>query len=341
MHRSPMKCSAGKCDAARRGGVLTSVTIALALIAMAWFFWMLESEVDADEFTRVETSCVRLDAGAGWVDPRWEGIIRDCIARVEPFACDDPQGQESALRELHALPFVLSVATPEVVWPDGVRITLKLRAPIACVRIGREYLVLASDGMLLPGIWPAPPRCGQGFLPEIALDEDSSRILRPGQVFWNDAVADALSVASSMWAQLDGEDLARLGRSIIDARKARRTSVEEPGTVIYLENSRRVLFGRAPSTQEPGELPVQAKWLNLANALLCLPAGAPLEAGGPPSLRPGDVDWELVEVRWDHPAMLPRGGTANARVPIKPVKSAQPKSQSASPDVSAKLGRVH
>jgi hypothetical protein len=315
------------------------------LIAAAWLLWMMQSDVGASDFTRVETSSVRLDAGAGWVDPRWESMVRERIARLADFDCDDRAAQAWIERELLELPFVRSVSPAEVVWPDGVRVKVVLRAPIACVRIGREVLPIANDGMVLPGSWPAAPHCGQGYLPELALDENVARKIRPGEVLWNDAIADALSVASSMWAELEAEDLARLGRSIIDARRARAASVEDPGTVIYLENSRRVLFGRAPSTKEPGELPVEKKWLNLANALLCLPAGPPSQAGGPPSARDGDVDWELVEVRWDHPAMLPRGGAPDASVPVKQIKTARPKAPASAPaaasDASAKLGHVH
>ncbi|HTF87991.1 MAG TPA: hypothetical protein VK843_06245 [Planctomycetota bacterium] len=348
LHRFQMILETRNQARERRGGVLTSLTFALAMIALAWFVWVLESDVDAAEFTRVETSNLRLDTGAASVDARWEAMLRERIARIAPFACDDPASQDRVLRELRALPFVRSADEAEVLWPDGLRVPIVLRMPIACVRVGREVLPIANDGMLLPGAWPSPPAFGQGYLPEIALDGVSARKLRPGEVLWNDGVADALSVASSMWAELEGEDLARLGPSIIDARRARATSVEDPGTVIYLGQSRRVLFGRAPSTQEPGELPVETKWLHLANALLCLPAGPPLEPGGPPTARPGEVDWELVEVRWDHPAMLPRGAKTDARVPVKAVKTQKPKSPPAKSDAppaksdaGAKTGRVH
>jgi len=321
MHRSPRLRGF-----ARRGGVLTRLVLLLALVASAWFVFALQDEVEATDFSRVETSRVRLDTGAGWVDPRWQTLVAEQVARVPDFECDDASAAQRIARELSALPFVRSVAEPEVQWPDGLRIALQLRQPIACVRVGREYLTLAADGMLLSGAWPSPPPCGQGYLPLIVFDDAAaSKSLRPGIVLWNDAVADALSVAASMWAELEGEDLARLGRVMIDARKARQTSVEEPGTVILLEQSRRIHFGRAPSSPEPGELPVQTKWLHTANALLCLPGGPPLAPGEPPSMRPGDVDWELVEVRWDHPAMLPRGGRPDQRVPVKSSKAAKPK----------------
>ncbi len=325
----------------RRGGVLTSVTVLLAIIAAAWFLWVLEDGVEAADFTRVETADVRLDVGAGWSDPRWQALVAERVSHTAPFDCEDADAAAAIVSELRLLPFVLSVAPPEVLWPDGLRIQIEMRTPIACVKVGREFLGIANDGMLLPGAWPTPPAREQGFLPVISMDENAARNLRPGEVLWNDCVADALSVASSMWAELEGEDLARLGYSIIDARKARLTSVEEPGTILYLENSRRILFGRAPSTREPGELPVATKWLHVANALLCLPEGPAAGSESSSPSQPDAVDWELVEVRWDHAAILPRGGKPDARLPVKSVKTQKLKSPSTNAPASPKLGRVH
>lgn len=309
----------------RRGGVLTSLTIVLALVAAGWFLWLLEADVEAAEFKRVDTRSTRVDVGVTWCDPRWNAAIQELVARHPPFESDDAESGLLVAQQLARLPFVLSVSPPETIWPDGVTIPLELRVPVACVQVGREFFPIAKDGVVLPGGWPAPPTCGGGFLPVLALDKVASQEIRPGQVVWNDAVADALSVACSLWAELEVEDLARLGRCLIDARKARRTDAQEPGTVIQLEEGRRILFGRAPSTTEPGELPVEKKWLHVANALLCLPSGPPLVPGGAPTALPGETDWELVEVRWDHAAMLPRGGKADATLPVKSVKTARPR----------------
>lgn len=324
----------------RHGGVLTSLTIGLALAALAGFVWVLQSDVEGAQFSRVETASVRMDVGADWVDARWQQIVRERIARLSDFDCEDAGARARVVAELAALPFVRSIDAPAVLWPDGLRIDIRLRVPVACVQVGREFLPISADGMLLPGAWPSPPRRGAGHLPVIALDLATSSDqpgvidasdLRAGQVLWNAQVADGLSVAASLWDQLDSDDLLRLGRSIIDARRARETSVEEPGTVIHLERSRRIHFGRAPSTAEPGELPVATKWLNTANALICLPSGPPAEPGGAPTAREGEVDWELVEVRWDHPAMLPRGRTSDPTARVEPRQVKPPKPERAQP----------
>lgn len=327
--------------------MLTSLTIGLALAALAAFIWVLQSDVEGAQFSRVETASVRMDVGAEWVDARWQRIVREHVARLADFDCEDAGARARVVAELAALPFVKSIEAPAVLWPDGLRIDIRLRVPVACVQVGREYLAISADGMLLPGVWPSPPRRGAGHLPVLALDvaAKSSKPgvidaadLRPGQVLWNSQVADGLSVAASMWDQLDSDDLLRLGPSIIDARRARETGVEEPGTVIHLERSRKIHFGRAPSTTEPGELPVATKWLNTANALICLPSGPPAAVGGAPTAREGEVDWELVEVRWDHPAMLPRGRVddPSARVEPRKVKAAKPERTAPNPNGGAR-----
>src|SRR5688572_12574469 len=100
MHRFQMIRDTISSASDRRGGVLTSLTIAVAMIALAWFVWLLESDVDAAEFTQVETSNLRFDTGAGWVDQRWDGMVRERIASLAPFSCDDAAGRESVAREL-------------------------------------------------------------------------------------------------------------------------------------------------------------------------------------------------------------------------------------------------
>jgi hypothetical protein len=64
--------------------------------------------------------------------------------------------------------------------------------------------------------------------------------------------------------------------------------VEEPGIRLLLEDKRLCLFGRSPTTEEPGELSVAAKWNALACALALFEATPPR-------------DWDLVDCRWDRP----------------------------------------
>jgi hypothetical protein len=100
---------------------------------------------------------------------------------------------------------------------------------------------------------------------------------------------DAIDVALSLAEHLDEDRRAALGRVVIDARAARRASVTDPGVRLGLEGARVVLFGRAPGTDEPGELSAASKWSALARALELFERD------------PSGGDWELVDVRWDRP----------------------------------------
>ena len=83
-----------------------------------------------------------------------------------------------------------------------------------------------------------------------------------------------------------------LGRVVIDATRAPFCGVGEPGIRIALGAGRLIHFGRAPATDEPGELPVDLKWRSVAGALALM--------GAAPH------DWDLLDVRWDRPDLVLR-----------------------------------
>ena len=49
----------------------------------------------------------------------------------------------------------MSVAAPEVVWPDGLRIAVRFQSPVACLSVSGSYLPVAADGTVLSGSWDA------------------------------------------------------------------------------------------------------------------------------------------------------------------------------------------
>jgi hypothetical protein len=283
-----------------RGRWLARLSTVLALGSMAWFVWQLNQQVEAEEYALIETDRLRLDTGPGWVDPRWEEELAWLVAGLRDVPADDRAAVRAVADEVEALSFVRFVAEPVVLWPDGLRLEVELREPVACLRVGRQYVTLAADGTVLSGRWSAPPDRGSGYLPVLV----PRRPVRPlaGEAPTDRALRDGLAVAASLWTELTPADLSRLGRIVIDARRSRESTVEEPGTVLLLENARTVWFGRSPNLDEPGETPVRLKWASLSRALQLLdewPA-----SGGE------SVDWELADVRWDRPSLLPRGGEA-------------------------------
>jgi hypothetical protein len=285
--------------------VLGFVTLVVSLVAIAWFFVLLSRDVGATDFALVDTASARIDFGPGWIDPRWEARAVAKLAELPPLSADSDETRELVERALRELPFVAEVGTYRVLWPDGLRVELRLRVPVACVREGALFLAISEDAVVLPGTWSSPPARSHGFLPLLALDETAHSNLAEGVRIATPAVVDGIAVARALAMELEPDDWARMGRIVIDARRAREASVEVPGTVLWLENGRRVYFGRSPNLDEPGELPFAAKCASLSRALR--------QCDGEVALGGAAIDWELADVRWDHPALLPRGGLDEPR----------------------------
>lgn len=294
----------------RRGGWsgLRWVALVALLVALVNFLASMRREVEAGGLGEVHTDRARLETGPGWVDPRWQDELRAALAELDDLAADDREAALGLQRHIASLSFVESAGEVSAIWPDGLRVEVELREPVACVHLGRHFYGVAADGTVLSGRWPTPPARDTGFLPVIELgpSTDAGRRASPGVRLEDPAAVDGLSVAVSMWRELDARGLARLGRCVIDARRARFASVEEAGTVLRLEGRRAVWFGRSPNLDEPGELPVREKWGHLAAGL------ALLEPDPARSEHPAGLDWDLLDVRWDIPDVHPREGGLDA-----------------------------
>ncbi len=278
----------------------------VGLLTSALYFGnQLEDGAESVGFTRIETNRMLLEYGrvlqtedggvrTEWIDPRWEQLLSERMSAVADFEAEDPSGVESILANLRELAFIEELGEPRVIWPNGLEVPLRIRRPVACIAWHDSYFAVAVDwstgvprGVILEGPWNTPPNVGTRYLPVIDRLEEV-----PSSVWLEERVLlDALSIADSMWSSLDDDDYRRLGRIVIDARRARDTSVEEPGTRIELEGQRVVFFGRSPAQDAPGALPVADKWQSIRIGLQELENG---------------VDWESLDVRWDRPEQVLR-----------------------------------
>lgn len=290
---------------ARAGRVRAWIPLLLVCATGVWVCESLAGTVRAAGFAEIDPRRSRLcdptevPAGGGFVDERWEQELRAVLAGAPAFEATDAESAASLARRVASLPFVAEVGEPEVVWPDGLEFPVRLRTPVACVRAGDSYFAVSSDGVLLPGAWPAPPWIGQGYLPVIGPNDRAFDGAAAGSVLIEPRHRDALAVARSLRASLSSTDFETLGPPLIDATRARRTSATEPGVLLRLANRRVIQFGRAPDSGEPGELPVEAKWRAVSKGLELLRNGAV------------DKDWSVLDVRWDVPAIqwrAPPGG---------------------------------
>lgn len=287
-------------DEAGANSRLGLVALLASVVAIAWFLIVIARDVEAARFTRLELRAVRVDSGPGWVDPRWGPALEQALAALPEMNADDPTTVEVIRQTLAGLPFVAEVGEVRVLWPDGVRLQVRWREPVACVRTGDGFALVSSEGVVLPGEWSAPPGRAYGYYPLIGAGETARAELEAGAWLQDERWLDGLSVARVLAKGLQPDDWIRLGRIVIDTRESRSASVEHPGVVLWFEGGRRAFFGRAPHLDEPGELPVARKCQSLSLALRRLDEG------------PDHVDWELVDLRWDQPELLPRGGLPDA-----------------------------
>lgn len=274
-------------SASRAGRVPTWIPIGILATGAVWLCSSLQNSVDAAGFAVVDVRRSRLDVAPGFRDPRWQDYLAERLATLPPVDARDHAQVRAIAIEIARLPFVAEVLEPSVIWPDGIEVPLKLRTPGACVLSGTDYLTISDDGVVLPGRWPAPPLVDGRFLPVIGPNDGRFDTARPGERLHAPVDVDGLSVALSLRAALEASDFDLAGPPLVDATRARQTSVEEPGVRILFEGRRVVHFGRAPSAGAPGELPPEKKWEHVRRAL--------------DFLRPanGGRDWSVVDVRWD------------------------------------------
>jgi hypothetical protein len=296
------------------------IPLGLVLVGVLALVAKLGREAQARGVARIDLTRYRLHADGRWVSPAWTARLERLLVRGRTLAADDRGGIEELVREVAALSFVREVGSPKVEWPDGLVLPVRLYQPVACLRVGNDFLPVAADGTLLAGYGYAPHGAFGGHLPVLGphgLDARPDDPFQPGDVLGHPAHLAALAVASSMWEYLDQRAVRQLGRVVIDASRSHAWDGKPGGVLIDLEGARRVHFGRPPvrsldrsldqasdedqpevqpedqPRDQPGELPVATKWAHVREALDRWAAGE---------------DFAAVDVRWDEPDWLSPAG---------------------------------
>jgi len=292
-------------SARRSGRVRFWVPFCLVAAGSIWALERLAQPVQAGAFTAIDLQRLRLrPPPGGFFDPRWEAELAAALARIPPPDARDQEALARVAHEISRLPFVAEAGVPRVIWPDGLEVPVRLREPVACVRVDEGFRIVAEDAVILPGSWPAPPLVEGRPLPVIG-PNDGAFDRRPSLTRLAERRhLDALAVALSMRRGLPAADAELLGAPLIDATRSPATSVEEPGTLLELEHQRLVIFGRAPGSGQPGELPDELKWRSLSKAVALLRGD---EQTGP-------QDWSVADLRWDTPAIRMRDEPAPEKI---------------------------
>ncbi|MFT5050359.1 MAG: hypothetical protein ACI8QZ_001760 [Chlamydiales bacterium] len=250
----------------------------------------------------VDTRRFKLHERGAYSCSAWrDRVARVLVGTAGTLVADDRQAVGAFCYELAGLSFIAEVGSPEVVWPDGLTVPLRYREPVACVRTGDFFLAVDDGGQVLLGKSVLPHDAYGASLPVVGRPDYALEFVRPGDLLTEQQYRDGFAVASSMWDYLAPEDIACLGRMVIDASRQSAPDGLPGGVVIDLEDRRRILFGRPPigsvspdeaRTGTAGELPLLQKWKNVAAAARALRDGK---------------DWVLFDARWDVPEVILRG----------------------------------
>lgn len=251
----------------------------------------LRQEARAAGISLVDVQAFDFRARREWMLPDWQERLADLLAHSEDVSVHDRQGIEALAAEVAKLTFVAEVGVPEVIWPDGLSLPVRLRVPAANLRVGSIYLLVSEEGVVMAGASSLPHMAYGLPLPVLGPLDGSCDALRPGDRLQREELLDALGTARSMWTHLDAELLHELGRVLIDASQGRAPDGFEGGVTIDLEGRRRIQFGRPVRGEHAGELPVAMKWDAVARGLWELREGR---------------DWDLLDVRWDRPDVFLR-----------------------------------
>ena len=271
--------------------VLPAVLVLSFVLGLAWVHRARSDRiVGTTPEVWIDPADARVVAAPEWVDSRWLEHVLVLLEQQPPFGVEAPLELEALRAELAHLSFVERVERCELSSARGLELELTLREPVACIPVRGEFALVDEDGVVLEGRWPEAPRLGRAWLPVLGPSDDPLfERARAGDWLVEPEHTDALDVALSLAEHLDEDRRAGLGRIVIDARSARGATVFEPGVRLELEGERVALFGRAPGTDEPGELAADSKWQALGRALELFERDP---AGG---------DWGLVDLRWDRP----------------------------------------
>lgn len=152
---------------ALRGGVPLAVPVVAMVLVLGVGIAFLLRSAEAAGVGRVDATRIRLHSGDGWVPSDWRQRLQDLLLEVDALELQDRDALEAFEEQLRALPFVAEVASVEVRHPASLRVELRFHEPVACLRLGREFLPVARDGTLLPAWSEVPHEVDGAPLPVI------------------------------------------------------------------------------------------------------------------------------------------------------------------------------
>lgn len=292
----------------RRGVVPLWMPIALVVLLVGFGAILLERSATGRGVARVDLTRYRLHHGDRWFSPDWREGLEELLLRGGSLLATDLDAREALKAEVLALPFVAAVEEGELLWPAGLTLRVRLIDPIACVRVGQEFLPVGELSIrepptaeppkgeppmtkrvvLLPGWSDVPHKVGLDFLPVLQPTPFEWEVNLPllGEPIDDPLLLSALSMVRSYRDNLTEKQRSLFGRVVFDVSAGTAPDGRPGGAVLYLEGMRVVAFGDAPAGRGHGELPDAIKWGHALEGILRSVEGSP---------------WRLLDVRFDRP----------------------------------------
>lgn len=270
----------------RRGAVPLWMPIALVVLLVGVGAVLLERSARRQGVARVDLARYRLHHGQAWFSPDWQQEMEAVLLHHKELMSTDQDARADLRADLQALTFVAEVQEGEVIWPEGLTLRVRLVEPVACVRLGEEFLPMGADGSLLPGWSDVPHSIGPDFLPVLIPTPLEWELYAPayGQPTEDVLLLSALSLARSFREHLSSDERSLFGRAVFDVTVGDAPDGLPGGAKILLEGERVIAFGDPPAERGPGELPDGVKWRHALDGLLDGAEGTP---------------WIVLDVRFD------------------------------------------
>lgn len=286
LRSTPLQARGG--STSRRGAVPLWMPIALVVLLVGMGAILLERSAARQGVARVDLARYRLHHGQAWFSPDWRQELEEVLLAHGALMSTDLDARAALRADLEALPFIGDVEPGEVLWPKGLALRVRLIEPVACVRLGGEFLPISSDGSLLPGWSDAPHGLGVDFLPVLRPTPLEWKLKAPfyGEPTDDVLLLSALSLARSFKEHLTPAERSLFGRAVFDVGASDAPDGLPGGAKILLEGERVIAFGDSPMERGPGELPDGDKWRHAVDGLVDGMEGA---------------SWAVLDVRFDTP----------------------------------------
>jgi hypothetical protein len=202
--------------------------------------------------------------------PRW--IPADIIQQVfeqaglsRPLSLQDPTLCERVAAAFHTHPWIEKVISVRKAWPPRIHVEVLYRRPVAMVHGGDGLYPIDSQGTLLPGRDFAAADVDRY---PIIYNVKSVPVGRIGEVWGDPTVAEAAVLSTVLLQQEESQQpwWERLQLAGIEVPSGGRPaeSAEDMQFSLRTRGGSRILWGRGPSSQHPGELEVARKLERLA-----------------------------------------------------------------------------